>query len=140
MVVRETSEVIELVNDVSVSIAPNSFRSIRGLSTLCAIFDEVSFWRSETSSAPDAEVYAAIRPSLATLENSMLIGISSAYRRAGLLWDKYRKHYGVDDPNVVVIRATTRQLNPLIDQMVIDQDLADDPQKGGGGMAKRVQE
>jgi hypothetical protein len=85
--------------------------------------------RSETSSAPDAEVYAAIRPSLATLENSMLIGISSAYRRAGLLWDKYRKHYGVDDPNVVVIRATTRQLNPLIDQMVIDQDLADDPQK-----------
>jgi hypothetical protein len=129
MVTRETSEVIELTNDVSISIAPNSFRSIRGLSTLVAVFDETAFWRSETSTTPDTEVYAAIRPSLATLPNSMLIGISSAYRRSGLLWDKYRKYYGQNDPNVVVIRATTRQLNPLIDQMVIDQDLADDPQK-----------
>jgi hypothetical protein len=129
MVVRETNEVIELSNDVSISVAPNSFRSTRGLTVLVAVFDELSFWRSETSTAPDSEVYAAIRPSLASLPNSMLIGISSAYRRAGLLYDKFRKYYGVDDPNVLVIKAATRQLNPLIDQQWIDQEMADDPQK-----------
>jgi hypothetical protein len=130
MIVRETMETIELANDVSISIAPNSFRSIRGISTLFAALDEVAFWRSETSSAPDAEVYNAITPSLATLRpNSMLIGISSAYRRSGLIYDKFRKYYGTNDPNVLVIKATTKQLNPLIDQQVIDQDLADDPAK-----------
>jgi hypothetical protein len=36
----------------------------------------------------------------------MLIGISSAYRKAGLIYDKFRKYYGRDDANVLVIRAT----------------------------------
>ena len=129
MITRQTAASIELANDVSIDIAPNSFRSIRGFSILVAALDEVSFWRSETSSAPDVEVYNAISPALETLPGSMMIGISSAYRRAGLIYDKYRKYYGTDDPNVLVIKAATRTLNPLIDQQRIDQALLDEPAK-----------
>jgi hypothetical protein len=60
---------------------------------LCAIFDEVSFWRSETSVAPDVETYHAVTPGLATLPGSLLIGISSPYKKSGLLYDKWRQHY-----------------------------------------------
>jgi hypothetical protein len=53
--------------------------------------DEVAFWRDETSSRPDEEVYDAILPALARVPGSMLIGISSPYRKAGLLYRKFKE-------------------------------------------------
>jgi hypothetical protein len=57
----------------------------------------------------------------------MIIGISSPYRKAGLLWNKYNKHFGQDDDDVLVIKAPTPVPNPAIDQSFIGQALADDP-------------
>ena len=57
---------------------------------LCAILDELAFWRDETSATPDEQTYRAILPALASIPGSILIGISSPYRRNGLLWRKYR--------------------------------------------------
>jgi hypothetical protein len=73
-----------LKNGVDVAISTNSFRSVRGRPIVCAILDEVAFWRDETSSKPDEEVYDAILPALARVPGSMLIAISSPYRKAGL--------------------------------------------------------
>jgi hypothetical protein len=56
----------------------------------------------------------------------MLIGISSPYRKGGLLYSKYRDHFGRDG-DVLVVRATSKQLNPTLDQAIIDQALQDDP-------------
>jgi hypothetical protein len=69
----------------------------------------------------------ALRPGLASLPGSVLIGISSPYARSGLLYKKYRDHYGKNSPDVLVIKAPTRTLNPTIDQAVIDAAMADDP-------------
>jgi hypothetical protein len=85
---------------------------------------EVSFWRDETSSKPDEEVYDAILPALARVPGSMLIGISSPYRKAGLLYRKFKKHYG-EPGDILVIRAPTRVLNPTISQDVVDRALAE---------------
>jgi hypothetical protein len=74
--------------------------------------DEVSFYRSEDSATPDVEVYRAVTPRLATLPDSMLVGISSPYRKAGLLFEKWKQHFGRDDDGMLVIRATSLQLNP----------------------------
>jgi hypothetical protein len=56
----------------------------------------------------------------------MIIGISSPYKQSGLLWDKYSKHFGKDDDELV-IRAATRQLNPTISSEFIDAEIAADP-------------
>jgi len=40
----------------------------------------------EASASPDEEVYRAIKPGVATLPGGMLIGISTPYRKAGLLF------------------------------------------------------
>jgi hypothetical protein len=127
MVTRETKSGFELDNRVDITVASNDYRSVRGRPVRLAILDEVSFFRDENSASPDIELYNAIRPALASLPGSRIIGISSPYRKSGLLWNKYRKHFGQDDDDVLVIQAATRTLNPTIDQAFIDQALADDP-------------
>jgi len=75
----------------------SNFRNVRGRSIACVVMDEVAFWRSETTASPDTETYAALVPSLATIPGAMLIGISTPYRRSGLLYAKWRDHFGQDD-------------------------------------------
>jgi len=117
----------ELTNGVDVAVLTNNFRAVRGRPILCAVFDELAFWRDESSASPDEELYRAIKPGLASLPNSMIVGISSPYRKTGLLYAKFKKHFGRDDDDVLVIRAPTRALNPTIDQAIIDQALEEDP-------------
>jgi hypothetical protein len=126
MVQRETATGFELTNSVDVAISTNSFRSVRGRPILCAILDETAFWRDETSATPDEETYQAIKPALASIPGSIIIGISSPYRKSGLLYKKFRDHYGRDG-DILVIKAPTRALNPTIDQDIIDEALAEDP-------------
>jgi hypothetical protein len=127
MVVNETANGVELSNGVDITIATNSFRSVRGRALLAVILDEVAFWRDDSSANPDQEVYGALRPGLASLPDSMLIAISSPYARNGLLYKKYREHYGKNSPDVLVIKAPTRALNVTIPQEIIDQAMAEDP-------------
>jgi hypothetical protein len=128
MVTRETQDGFRLSNGVDVVVSTNSYRAARGRTVLCAIFDEVAFWRSELTSTPDLETYRAVRPGMATLSSTaMLVGISSPHRKAGLLYEKFKKHYGRDDDNVLVIKAPTSVLNPSLDATIISQALEDDP-------------
>lgn len=126
MISKETQFGFELTNNIDISVATNSFRAVRGRPVLCAILDETAFWRDENSANPDQETYNAIKPGLASLPGSLVIGISSPYRKSGLLYQKYRDHYGKDS-KILVIKAPTRLLNPLIDQSIIDEAMAEDP-------------
>jgi hypothetical protein len=126
MVRRETANGFELDNGVDISVSTNSFRTVRGRPVLSAVFDECAFWRDESSASPDEEVYRAVVPSMATMPTSMLIAISSPYRRSGLLFKKYRDHFGRDG-DVLVVKAPSRTLNPTLDQSIIDRAMADDP-------------
>src|SRR5262249_3048761 len=101
--VREDSETIELANKVEIIVATNSFRSVRGKTIACAIFDEASFWRSDDSVNPDAETYADVMPGMVTLPGAILIIITTAYRRAGLPYKKWTAHLGKDASAVDLI-------------------------------------
>ena len=128
MVQRETSTGVELNNGVDIAIGTNSFRSPRGRPVLNATLDEVSFWRDENSANPDEEVYRALTPGMATMSpEAMLIGISTPYRKSGLLYKKFRDHFGKDG-DVLVIKAPSTTLNPTLDQSIIDAAMAEDPQ------------
>jgi len=56
----------------------------------------------------------------------MVIGISSPYRKKGLLYDRFKRYFGKDG-DVLVVKAPTRVLNPTIDQSIIDEALEEDP-------------
>jgi hypothetical protein len=124
-VVASTQSEITLRNGVVIAVHANSFRTIRGRTLIAAIFDEVAFWRDEASATPDVETYRAVLPSLATT-NGMLIGISTPYRKLGLLHQKFRDHYAVAGDEVLVVKGGTRQFNPtLSDRTIETQRLAD---------------
>ena len=126
-IVSIAADTVKLRGNVEIAVASNSYRTIRGKSLLACIFDEVSFWRDEQSAAPDLETYRAALPALATT-NGMLIGISSPYRKVGLLYQKHKDHFGVDSNEVLVVQGATAAFNPLIDESIIAQAMASDPE------------
>jgi terminase large subunit-like protein len=127
MIETVTSDEIRLINGVTIAIHVSSYRNVRGKTLLAVIADETAYWRDDTSANPDREVVRAVMPSLAST-GGMLVAISSPYRKVGVLYERHRDYYGVDDDSVLVISAPTTVLNPTIDSKIIEKAHADDPE------------
>jgi hypothetical protein len=126
MVENITAEAIELSNNVVVEVHTASYRSIRGRTVVAAVCDEAAFWRNEESANPDREILAALRPSMSTVPDAMLLVISTPYARRGILWDAFRRNFGKPG-DVFVWTASTRVMNPSVPQSFIDNALEEDP-------------
>ena len=128
LVRRETADTIELKNGVDIAISTASYRAIRGRSYLAVIMDEVAVWHDENSSTnPDKEIFRSLRPGMATLPQSLLIGITSPFKRSGLTYERWSKYFGKDDPRVLVVHAPSTTFNPVLDEAEIAAAMADDP-------------
>jgi len=126
MVENDLRESIELKNGITIAIKTASYRTLRGYTVVAAILEELAFWRSEESANPDREILAAIRPALATVSESLLIGISTPYNRSGVLYEQYKKHFG-KATGPLIWKAPTRVMNPTIDEEKINEAIAEDP-------------
>jgi hypothetical protein len=125
MVLRETTETLELNNRSVIEITTASHRRTRGYTCSCVIADEISFWQIDGAN-PDREIINALRPSLATL-GGKLLALSSPYARRGVLWDSYRDNFGKDNKRILVAQAPTALMNPTLDPAVIEQAYVEDP-------------
>jgi hypothetical protein len=126
LVVKQTKDAIELSTCIRIEIHTCSFKSTRGYSCIGIVADETAFWRSEESANPDTEVLNALRPSLATT-NGLLLCISSPYSKRGALYDAFRRHYGKAS-DVLVWRASSREMNPSLSAAVVALAYLSDPQ------------
>jgi hypothetical protein len=123
-----TAEEIRLQGNINIAVHTANFRTVRSRTLIAAVLDETAFWRdADTSTNPDTEIYTALLPALATT-NGMMIGISSPYRRAGLLFKKFDASFGKNDPNVLVVRAPSKLLNPTLTDSAIDRAREMDPE------------
>jgi hypothetical protein len=120
------AESITLKNGIEVKCVANSYRSIRGPTVVCAILDELAYWRDETSAVPDVEVMRAIKPSMITVRGAVLIGLSSPHAKRGLLYQKHRAHFGRDG-KVLVWAADSVTMNPAIEVAEVEAAWRDDP-------------
>ncbi len=121
---RELRDEIELQNNIIISIKTCDFRSIRGYTVVAAICEELAFWKDEQSANPAQEVLVALKPALATVAGSLLIGISTPYSRSGVLWDMYRERGERGAP--LVWQAPTQTMNPTVSKKLIDDALKED--------------
>jgi hypothetical protein len=121
-----TADEIRLKGNVIISVHANNFRTVRGKTLLAVIFDEAAYWRDETTAMPDFETYRAVLPGLSTTRG-MLVGISSPYRRIGLLFQKFRDCFGADDADTLVVKGASAQFNSTIDMSTIERARASDP-------------
>lgn len=126
MINKRNAESLELTNRVCIEVSTSNYRAVRGRTLLACIFDEVAFFRAESSDATDVEVYRAALPGLATTDG-LLIGISSPWAKRGLLYGKYQKHFG-QPGDVLVVKGPTTLFNPTLNPQVIADALADDPE------------
>jgi hypothetical protein len=127
MIERQESESIDLSNRITIEVHSASIRTIRGYTLVAAILDEIAFWFGEDHANPDVEILEALRPAMATVPGALMLGLSSPYRRSGVLYDEYRRHFGQDHDPVLVIQADSKTMNPTIAQSVIDRAYERDP-------------
>jgi len=126
MVMAWRADEIELNNGITITVKTSDYRAIRGPTVVCCIADEVAFWDSQGVS-PDKEIFAALRPSMATIPESKLLVISSPYAKAGILFEMHKRYFGQPDPNVLVWLGETRTMNSTITQEFIDSEIERDP-------------
>jgi hypothetical protein len=75
------------------------------------------------------EILNAIRPGLGTT-GGMLIVASSPYARRGVLWDTYKRHFGPQgSETILVCHGSTRDFNPGFSQRIIDVAMEEDGPK-----------
>jgi len=128
IVENETGDTITLRNRVVIEVHTASFRVTRGYTFAAVLCDETAFWRSdESSSNPDTEIFRALRPGLSSIPTSMLLNASSPYRKSGVLYSTFARHYGKDNARVLVWRATTLEANPSLDKAIVEEAYEDDP-------------
>ena len=126
MVERETSDHIDLTNNISIEVHAASFRGVRGYTTIGVICDEIAFWPTDDAADPNTEIVNARRPSMASVPGAILIAISTPYARRGELWRAYKQSWG-QEGGVLVWRAATRSMNATVPQSVIDRAYEADP-------------
>jgi hypothetical protein len=122
-----TADEIRLKSGIVISVHANSFRTVRGRTLLACVFDEVAYWRDETSAAPDIETYRAVLPALTTTDG-LLVGISSPHRKSGLLHARHRDFFGKDNDDILVVQGSSRLFNPTLDEGVIARAREADPE------------
>ncbi len=121
-----TSDTIRLSTLVDIEVKPANFRTVRSITAVAAICDELAFWLVEGTANPDGEILNALRPSLATTGGPLIV-ISSPYAKRGELYSTFRRDYGPDgDPRVLVAKGPSRSFNPTLSQRVIDRAFARD--------------
>ena len=125
LVADVTAEEIRLTTGIVIAIGAASYRTVRGATLLAVVIDESAFLRDESSATPDLELVRAVAPSLAAA-HGLLIGISSPYRRTGVLYQRHRDHFGRNSA-VLVIQAPSSLLNPTLDAKMIARARAEDP-------------
>jgi hypothetical protein len=124
--VRETSEEIELTNNVIIAVLSSDYRTLRGYTAIAAIIDEIAYLTIE-GSKPDTEVVRALRSRLMTTKGP-LICISSPYAKRGSLYQTFKRHYGKNDSRILVWQASSLRMNVTLDAEAIDQAYEEDPE------------
>jgi hypothetical protein len=130
---------IVLRNGAEIRVVANNTRAPRGLTLAAVIQDECAQWYGAdyASMHQDVEVDNAISPGLMRFPNSLKIIISSVHRRSGLLYEKWAKHFGQDDDDVLVVMGTSLQFNETLPVAEIERQLVLDPERAGAEYESR---
>lgn len=106
---------LRLKNGVEVRCFPCTLKSMRGYSVCAAVLDELAFWRLEGSADSDIEIQTSIRRGMSGFQpHAKLVKISTPYMRSGVLYEDDRRAYGRPDPDLLVWRATSGMMNPVV--------------------------
>lgn len=114
-----TADTIRLTTLIDIEVKPANFRTVRSITAVAAIADEIAFWQVEGAANPDSEILAALRPALATTGGPLMV-ISSPYAKRGELYGTFKRDFGPDgDPLIMVAKGPSKAFNSTLPARVI---------------------
>jgi hypothetical protein len=124
---RETADVLELRNGVSLSAYPCRPAAVRGIRACIVVVDELAFFTATDGRPTDHEMLRVARGRLATTGGKLIV-LSSPYGQSGALWDLHRRHFGVEDSPTLVWQASAPEMNPTLPADYLERMAAEDPE------------
>lgn len=121
---KRNKESIELFNGVEIRSQACSFRSSRGYNLIFLAAEEMAYWRSDESANPDVEVMRALEPALEPGAKTIIT--STPFARKGLLYDLFKKNYGLET-DTLVWWAPTLKMRPDYSERKIRKAIEKDP-------------
>jgi hypothetical protein len=120
---------IELTNGITIEIQTASSKSTRGYTSPCVTADELAFWPTEGAD-PAEEILEALRPTMGTVPNPLLVALSNPHEPRGPLFEAVDKYYSKDNnEGVLVVVADTLSLHPSFSRAVVKRALTRDSVK-----------
>ena len=120
---------ISLSNRMTVSCFPCTLRSLRGWSIPAGVLDELGFFRLEGSADSDAEIQASVRRGMLSFPSPKLVKISTPYIKSGVLFEDYRKGFGHDNADLLVWKASSILMNPVLGAERLERERRLDPER-----------
>lgn len=130
LIVRETSDTLELSNGAVFRALPASSRSGRGMACPLLIFDELAHAvDTEGGNAAGSSLYQALSPSVAQFGSlGKILMLSSPWTQAGIFWDLFKQANSGQFGHMQVVNLPTWEVNPTITKDWLEQEKARDPE------------
>ena len=106
MIERETADVIELNNHVTIEIVTASYRTARGYTLAAVLCDELAFWPTDDSAEPDYAVLDALRPAWRPFQAPCCSALLRPTQNAGLYGMRFA---GISGPMIVTCSCGRRR-------------------------------
>ncbi len=120
------SEIL-LTNGLGILCFPCTLRSLRGWSIPVAVMDELAFFRLEGQADSDVEIQQSIRRGMVSFPTTRLVKISTPYMKSGVLYEDFRTGFAQDNPDLLVWRASSVLMNPVLGRERLDRERRLDP-------------
>ena len=129
LIVRSTSDTLELSNGAIFKALPSSSRTGRGMSCPMLIFDEAAHFLDTDGNAAGDQLYQALSPSVIQFGKlGRIILLSSPWFQRGIFWDLYKQADSGQYPHLQRVNLPTWEVNPTIEKEELEQVKALDPE------------
>ena len=124
---KQAATAFELADNVRIEVATCDYRAVRSYTCGAALCDEACFWSNDNGVNPAEAIFAALRPCMKTVPNSLMLIGSSPWARRGAVYDRYDRWFGVPNDHTLIWQAPTLEMNPSIDPREIELEVTLDP-------------
>lgn len=130
LIVRETSDTLELSNGAVFRAMPASSRGGRGLAVPLLIFDEIGHaLDTDGGNAAGSSLYQALSPSVAQFGKlGKILLLSSPWIQQGIFWEIFKQANSGNFPHIQVRQEPSWEMNPTLSQEFLEQEKARDPE------------
>lgn len=129
LVIRSTSDTLELSNGAIFRALPSSSRTGRGMACPMMIMDEAAHFLDTDGNAAGDQLYQALAPSVAQFNNlGRILLLSSPWIQQGIFWDLYKQANSGQYRYMQCVNLPTWEVNPTISKEFLEQERSRDPE------------